>query len=202
MLDFSLSDEQKALTEAARRFARERIAPVAAVSDHQVEDDISFRRRFTWGAVITAVAVLVLGLTAGVSTCMALVGGLVLATGHGSLGVTQSLGSGEAIADGIADGNWDPALAPARLARSPSNKASPFCARSSATSRTSAWTSPEAKAAGTLRTSMAAGPKRSSASRKPLQPCRPSVRPPFWKPNHEYRDSQGQQGLWQLQGLA
>ena len=30
------------------------------------------------------------------------VGGLVLATGHGSLGVTQSLGSGEAVADGIA----------------------------------------------------------------------------------------------------
>jgi glycine/D-amino acid oxidase-like deaminating enzyme len=39
----------------------------------------------------------------------------VLATGHGSLGVTQSLGSGEAVADGIADERWDPALAPARL---------------------------------------------------------------------------------------
>src|ERR1044071_4494616 len=33
MLDFSLSDEQKALLEAARRFARERIAPVAAECD-------------------------------------------------------------------------------------------------------------------------------------------------------------------------
>lgn len=43
------------------------------------------------------------------------VGGLVLATGHGSLGVTQSLGSGEAVADGIASDTWDPALAPARL---------------------------------------------------------------------------------------
>jgi glycine/D-amino acid oxidase-like deaminating enzyme len=39
----------------------------------------------------------------------------VLATGHGSLGVTQSLGSGEAVAEGIAHGNWDSALAPARL---------------------------------------------------------------------------------------
>ncbi len=43
------------------------------------------------------------------------VGGLVLATGHGSLGVTQSLGSGEAVADGIESGAWDAALAPARL---------------------------------------------------------------------------------------
>lgn len=33
MLDFSLSDEQKALVDAARRFARERIAPVAAECD-------------------------------------------------------------------------------------------------------------------------------------------------------------------------
>jgi glycine/D-amino acid oxidase-like deaminating enzyme len=41
--------------------------------------------------------------------------GLVLATGHGSLGVTQSLGSGEAVAEGILGEQWDPALAPARL---------------------------------------------------------------------------------------
>ena len=41
--------------------------------------------------------------------------GLVLATGHGSLGVTQSLGSGEAVADGIAERRWDAALAPQRL---------------------------------------------------------------------------------------
>ena len=41
--------------------------------------------------------------------------GLVLATGHGSVGVTQSLGSGDAVADGIASGAWDPVLAPARL---------------------------------------------------------------------------------------
>ena len=40
------------------------------------------------------------------------VAGLVLATGHGSLGVTQSLGSGEAVAHGIVDGRWDAALAP------------------------------------------------------------------------------------------
>jgi sarcosine oxidase subunit beta len=41
--------------------------------------------------------------------------GLVLATGHGSLGVTQSLGSGEAVADGIAERRWDAALVPERL---------------------------------------------------------------------------------------
>jgi len=35
MLDFSLSDEQKALVDAARRFARERIAPVAAECDRE-----------------------------------------------------------------------------------------------------------------------------------------------------------------------
>ena len=44
------------------------------------------------------------------------VGGLVLATGHGSVGVTQSLGSGEAVAEGgIAERRWDAALAPQRL---------------------------------------------------------------------------------------
>ena len=43
------------------------------------------------------------------------VGGLVLATGHGSLGVTQSLGSGEAVAEGIAESRWDATLAPQRL---------------------------------------------------------------------------------------
>ncbi|HEY8944634.1 MAG TPA: acyl-CoA dehydrogenase family protein, partial [Polyangiaceae bacterium] len=35
MLDFSLSDEQKALVEAARRFTRERIIPVAAECDRE-----------------------------------------------------------------------------------------------------------------------------------------------------------------------
>ncbi|MFO7179350.1 MAG: acyl-CoA dehydrogenase family protein [Pseudomonadota bacterium] len=35
MLDFSLSDEQKALIETARRFARERIVPVAAECDRE-----------------------------------------------------------------------------------------------------------------------------------------------------------------------
>jgi glycine/D-amino acid oxidase-like deaminating enzyme len=41
--------------------------------------------------------------------------GLVLATGHGSVGVTQSLGTGEAVAEGILGRVWDPALAPTRL---------------------------------------------------------------------------------------
>ena len=47
----------------ARRAVR--IAPVAAVSEQQVEYDISMRRRFTWGAVITLLGVLSLavGLT-------------------------------------------------------------------------------------------------------------------------------------------
>ena len=40
--------------------------------------------------------------------------GLILATGHGSVGVTLSLGSGEVVADGIAEGRWDPALTPDR----------------------------------------------------------------------------------------
>jgi putative ABC transport system permease protein len=44
----------------ARRAVR--IPPVAAVSDHQVEDEISFRRRFTWGAVITVAGALVLAI--------------------------------------------------------------------------------------------------------------------------------------------
>ncbi len=44
----------------ARRAVR--IPPVAAVTDQQVEDDISFRRRFTWGAVITVVAALLLAI--------------------------------------------------------------------------------------------------------------------------------------------
>src|SRR6187399_480782 len=35
MLDFSLNDEQKALVETARRFARERIIPVAAECDRE-----------------------------------------------------------------------------------------------------------------------------------------------------------------------
>src|SRR5688572_31662536 len=35
MLDFSLSDEQKALVDTARRFARERIAPIAAECDRE-----------------------------------------------------------------------------------------------------------------------------------------------------------------------
>ena len=47
----------------ARRAVR--IAPVAAVSEQQTETEISLRRRFTWGAVITLVGVsrLAFGLT-------------------------------------------------------------------------------------------------------------------------------------------
>jgi putative ABC transport system permease protein len=44
----------------ARRAVR--IPPVAAVSDHQVEDDLSFRRRFIWGAVITGAGALLLAI--------------------------------------------------------------------------------------------------------------------------------------------
>ena len=35
MIDFSLSDEHKALIETAKRFSRERIAPIAAACDHE-----------------------------------------------------------------------------------------------------------------------------------------------------------------------
>ena len=35
MIDFSLSEEQKALVETARRFAKERIIPVAAEADRE-----------------------------------------------------------------------------------------------------------------------------------------------------------------------
>ena len=47
----------------ARRAVR--IAPVAAVSDQQTEDEISFRRRFSWGTAITVAgaAALAIGLT-------------------------------------------------------------------------------------------------------------------------------------------
>jgi glycine/D-amino acid oxidase-like deaminating enzyme len=41
--------------------------------------------------------------------------GLVLATGHGPVGVTQSLGTGEAVAEGIGERRWDTALTPDRL---------------------------------------------------------------------------------------
>jgi acyl-CoA dehydrogenase len=37
MLDFSLSEEQKALVDAARRFARERIIPAAAAADREAK---------------------------------------------------------------------------------------------------------------------------------------------------------------------
>ena len=40
------------------------------------------------------------------------VDGLVLATGHGSVGVTQSLGSGEAVADGLAESAGTPRSRP------------------------------------------------------------------------------------------
>jgi len=43
--------------------------------------------------------------------------GLVLATGHGSQGITWGLGSGRVVADSIVSGRWDPALDPARFVR-------------------------------------------------------------------------------------
>jgi putative ABC transport system permease protein len=44
----------------ARRAVR--IAPVAAVSDQQTEEEISFRRRFTWGTAITVAGVIALAI--------------------------------------------------------------------------------------------------------------------------------------------
>jgi glycine/D-amino acid oxidase-like deaminating enzyme len=41
---------------------------------------------------------------------------LVLASGHGPSGITWGAGAGEAVAEGIVTGSWDPALLPARLA--------------------------------------------------------------------------------------
>ncbi|MPY96005.1 MAG: FAD-dependent oxidoreductase [Acidimicrobiia bacterium] len=41
--------------------------------------------------------------------------GVVLACGHGSTGITWGAGSGEAVAGGIAEGRWDPALLPGRF---------------------------------------------------------------------------------------
>ena len=47
------------------------------------------------------------------------VDGLVLATGHGSVGVTQSLGSGEAVADGVTQGRGNPRCCPTPARRVP-----------------------------------------------------------------------------------
>ena len=44
--------------------------------------------------------------------------GVILATGHGSQGITWGIGSGEAVAAGVLTGAWDPALAPARFVAS------------------------------------------------------------------------------------
>jgi glycine/D-amino acid oxidase-like deaminating enzyme len=43
--------------------------------------------------------------------------GLVVACGHRSHGLTWGPGSGEAVARGVLEGEWDPALSPARLER-------------------------------------------------------------------------------------
>jgi len=50
MLGFDLSEEQQALVETARKFARERIAPIAAACDHEERfpDDV-FREAWTLG---------------------------------------------------------------------------------------------------------------------------------------------------------
>jgi glycine/D-amino acid oxidase-like deaminating enzyme len=45
------------------------------------------------------------------------IGGLILACGHRSHGLTWGPGSGEAVARGVLEGEWDPALSPLRLKR-------------------------------------------------------------------------------------
>ena len=55
-MDFSLSDEQLALQEAARRFAREEIAPVAAAHDQSGEFPRAIiRRAWELGLASTAI---------------------------------------------------------------------------------------------------------------------------------------------------
>ena len=44
-MNFSLTDQQLALQETARRFAREEIAPIASEHDHGVEPFIELRRQ-------------------------------------------------------------------------------------------------------------------------------------------------------------
>jgi glycine/D-amino acid oxidase-like deaminating enzyme len=88
--------------ETRRAIARRAVEVVPALAGVEIADSRSCQRPYSPDGLP------LLGPYPGV-------GGLVLATGHGSLGVTQSLGSGEAVADGIESGAWDAALAPARL---------------------------------------------------------------------------------------
>jgi glycine/D-amino acid oxidase-like deaminating enzyme len=88
--------------ETRRAIARRAVEVVPALAGVEIADSRSCQRPYSPDGLP------LLGPYPGV-------GGLVLATGHGSLGVTQSLGSGEAVADGIEAGAWDAALAPARL---------------------------------------------------------------------------------------
>ena len=88
--------------DTRRAIARRAVEVVPALAGVEIADSRSCQRPFSPDGLP------LLGPYPGV-------GGLVLATGHGSLGVTQSLGSGEAIADGIDGGRWDAALAPQRL---------------------------------------------------------------------------------------
>jgi glycine/D-amino acid oxidase-like deaminating enzyme len=92
--------------ETRRAIARRAVEVVPALAGVEIADSRSCQRPYS------ADGLPLIGPYPGV-------GGLVLATGHGSLGVTQSLGSGEAVADGIESGAWAAALAPARLLASP-----------------------------------------------------------------------------------
>jgi hypothetical protein len=62
---------------------------------------------------------------------------------------------------------WQAMVASTWSSRSPSSSAAPFWARSSAMSRTSAWTSPLPSTAGTARTSMRAGRSARVAGQSP-----------------------------------
>jgi len=66
MLNFSLSEEQSALAETARRFARERIIPAAAVADR----DAHFPREIFEEALERAVEALRIWLNDGIEAAM------------------------------------------------------------------------------------------------------------------------------------
>lgn len=53
------------------------------------------------------------------------INGLVLACGHSSHGLTWGPGSGEAVARGVLEGEWDPPLSPVRFEREPSLSRAP-----------------------------------------------------------------------------
>jgi glycine/D-amino acid oxidase-like deaminating enzyme len=88
--------------ETRRAIARRAVEVVPALAGVEIADSRSCQRPYSPDGLP------LIGPYPGVD-------GLVLATGHGSLGVTQSLGTGELVADGIESAAWDGGLAPARL---------------------------------------------------------------------------------------